>query len=201
MWYNTDMKAKTSLKIQTIGMYIMHLPLYAVLVLINLNMDVYLQETLTKYCLLAALALMALMVPVSIFNVIVSIKSAFQGEDPTKSTKVAKLSLIPWYVLNFFIGYVFVSIFFNPFMFITIPLAVAALMGSTYMLMLCTSIADIAYVVHNRKSGKIDSGTKFAVVLLFIFCLDVVGAIILHKKSKKISDQAQAEVPVPAEEE
>ena len=188
------MNARNTLKIQTIGMYLMHLPLYAVIVISVLSMDVVLQESITKALLIASLVLMILMIPVCITNMAVTIISVFKGEyDPTKPIMIAKLSLIPWYVLNFIIGYVFVSIFFNPFMMIAIPVIIALLCSSTYMLMLTTSIGDVAYFVYSltKKRWTIEASLLFAVILLFVFCLDVVGSIILYNKSKKISDQPE----------
>ena len=112
---------------------------------------------------------------------------------------VMKLSLIPWYALNFVIGFVFVSIFFNPFMMVAIPVIIALLVSSTYILMLSTSIADIAYCVYNviKKKWDVSPSLIFSVILLFIFCLDVVGSIVLYKKSKKL---AEGELAIASEE-
>ena len=193
------MKNKVTLLIQTIGMYVMHLPLYVTLIIINLNLDADLQESITNGLFIAALVLMILMIPVCIINVVVSIISSFKGKDSTKETMVMKLSLIPWYALNFVIGFVFVSIFFNPFMMVAIPVIIALLVSSTYILMLSTSIADIAYCVYNviKKKWDVSPSLIFSVILLFIFCLDVVGSIVLYKKSKKL---AEGELAIASEE-
>ena len=187
------MKAKITLLLQTIGMYVMHLPLYATLIIINIAMDERLQGDLIRGLLIAAFVLMIVMIPICILNMVVSGVSALKGNDPTKNTMVAKLSLIPWYCLNFFIGFVFVSIFFNPFMMIAIPVVLALLIASTYMLMLSTSLGDIAYAVHSLKRGGLKPAVVVGVVFSFIFGLDVIGAIILYKESKKRSAQAQAD--------
>ena len=181
---------------QTIGMYVMHLPLYVAMILGFLP---GVQEGAVNGLLIATLVLMALMVPVCVINVVVSLKSALKEEtDPTKPTMTAKLALIPWYVLNFLICLVFVGIFFNPFMMIGIPIVIALTVGVTYALMICTSVGEIAYFVKKilNKDKDVNTWTIVAVVFLFIFCLDVVGAIILYRQSKKLQEQAV----VPSEE-
>ena len=189
------MKAKITLIIQTIGMYLMHLPLYATLIIINVAMDDRLQGDLVHGLLVASFVMMLIMIPVCIVNAVVSVLSALKGGDPTKHTMVAKLSLIPWYALNLYIGFVFVSIFFNPFTMIAIPVVVALLVGSTYALMLSTSLGDIAYAVRSVREGGAKPAVIVGIVFSFIFCLDVIGAIILYKEFKKAPAQAQTDAP------
>ena len=193
MWYNKNMKAKITLTIQTIGMYLMHLPLYATLIIIHIAMDDRLQGDLIHGLLIASFVMMLIMIPLSIVNAALTAASALKGNDPTKPTMVAKLSLIPWYALNLVIGFVFVSIFFNPFMMIAIPLVIALLVASTYLLMLSTSVGNIAYAVHSIRKGGVKASVLVGVVFSFIFGLDVIGAIILYKEFKKLSDQAQTD--------
>ena len=173
----------------------MHLPLYASLIIINIAMDARLQGDLVHGMLIASFVMMLIMIPVCIVNAVVSTVSALKGVDPTRHTMVAKLSLIPWYVLNFYIGFVFVSIFFNPFMMIAIPIVIALLVGSTYALMLSTSLGDIAYAVRSVKQGGAKPLVIVGIVFSFIFCLDVIGAIILYKEFNKDPAQAQTDTP------
>ena len=141
------------------------------------------------------------MIPICILNVVTSLISAFKNDvDPTKDTMVIKLSLIPWYALNFVIGFVLVGIFLNPFMMIAIPVILALLISSTYMLMVCTSIGDVAYLARKiiKKEWKVSPSMIISAIFLFVFCLDVVGAIILYAKSKKIAAQTQTNDPSEA---
>ena len=183
------MKAKITLIIQTIGMYLMHLPLYAALVVINIAMDDRLQGDMIHGLLIASFVMLILMIPICVANAVVSAVSALKGNDPTKPTMVAKLCLIPWYALNFFIGFVFVAAFFNPFMMIAIPLVLALLIGSTYALMLSTSLGNIAYAVRSIKQGGAKPAVVVGAVFSFIFFLDVIGAIILYREAQKSSVQ------------
>lgn len=180
------MNAKTTSLIQTIGMYLMHLPLYILLCTINMPSDS--AEGLTFGLIRAALILMILMIPVSIVNVVASIRSAIKEDyNLPKNTMVMKLSLIPWYSLNFAIGFICVSILFNPFMMIAIPVVIGLFVTSTYLLMLTTSIGDIAYFLHGKQ--KLTPAMILALVFLFLFFLDVIGAIILYKKSQAPVEQ------------
>ena len=144
------MKAKNTLVLQTIGMYVMHLPLYALIIINALPINTDLQNSLTMPLLIAALVLMVCILPICIINVITSFKSVLNEEtELIKTTMVIKLCLIPWYALNFLIGFVFVSIFFNPFMMIAIPIIIVFLVSSTYLIMLTTSFGDIAYATQH----------------------------------------------------
>ena len=177
---------------QTIGMYLMHLPLYVMLITLPMPADT-LQESFTHALLIAFLVMTALMIPICVLNVVVSIRSALKGEEyPTKVTMIAKLSLIPWYLFNLAICIVFASIFLNPFMFLAIPLIVACFVGVTYLLMFATSIGEIVYFIKKKaKKEHLGAATIVGVIFLFVFCLDVVGAIILYRRSKKVRNQAQ----------
>ena len=200
-----SMKAKTTLIIQTIGMYLMHLPLFVFLVTLPMPSDPTFRETFDIVLLIAFFALAVLMIPVCILNAVVSVKSGIKGEEnPAKVTMTAKLSLIPWYILNFAICVVFSSVFFNPFMMLAIPLIVAFSFGMTYILMLTTSLGDIVYFVKKKakKEGELGAAAVVGIVFLFIFCLDVVGAIILYRQSKKLTDRSETgPTDLPSEQE
>ena len=174
----------------------MHLPLYAFM-FIGMLAGGEDTETLSKILLLATAVLTALMMPVCLLNIVVSFKSTIKdGIDPSRATMVAKLCLIPWYALNFLIGAVFVGIMFNPFMMIGIPIVLAIFIPTTYFLMFSTSFGDIAYFVYNaKKNGRLTPAIIVGVVFLFIFCLDVIGAIILFRISKKTAEQTQTIAP------
>ena len=181
------MKAKTTQIIQTIGMYVMQLPLFTMLITLPMPMDPAFQEGFYRVLTVAFFVLLALMIPVCILNAVVSVKSALKGEEnPTKTTMVAKLALIPWYIVNLAVCFVFASIFFNPFMMLAIPFVIAFCVFVTYVLMLTTSLGDIAYFVKKkiRKDPDVTTATVICVVLLFVFCLDVIGAIMLYRQSK-----------------
>ena len=175
----------------------MYLPIFVLLV--TLDMPGF-HESFSRVLLIAFLVLAALMIPICLLNAVVSIASAVKGkEDPTKATLTTKLALIPWYIMNFVVGFIFSSIFFNPFMFIAIPIVIAFFVGMTYLLMLSTSLGDIAYFVKKKikKDEDVRAATVLAVICLFIFFLDIIGAIVLYRQSKR---RAEREQTPPAEQ-
>ena len=181
------MKAqKATLIAQTIGMYLMHLPLYIFFILEFIGAG---NEELLKWILTATGIMMAIVIPICIANIVLSVMSVFKGKnDPSETVMKVKLALIPWYVINFAIGAVIVAIFFNPFMMIGIPVVIAALMGMAYFCMLATSLPDVAQYlrkVRKDKTEKLIGARVLPVVFLFIFCLDVVGSVILYRRNKK----------------
>lgn len=184
------MKAKVTLLIQMIGMYLMQLPLLVAIIIDYVQINPELQTSLTRGLFIATFVMLVLMIPICIVNVVFSLVSVFKDDaNPTKITMIVKLCLIPWYALNFIFELAFTAIFFNPFTFIAIPVVVAIFVLLTYLLMVTTSIADLAYAMRNttRKKWRIKASTVFAVIFLFVFCLDVIGAIMLYFKSKKVS--------------
>ena len=178
-------------------MYVAHLPLYIMLITVAMPMDPEFQEAFFRVLFFSMLALMGLMLLVSVFNAVMLIRSAMRGEDPTKATMKAKLALIPWYVINFVIVGFFSAIFLNPFMMISIPIIIALAVLVTYVFMLTTSLGDIAYFVRKKLvlGEPLGTATILGVFFSFLFCLDVVGAIILYRRSEVIPEQASPETP------
>lgn len=174
----------------------MHLPLYILFVLLSIA-DGAQAESLTQGFLLASLILTAIVFLICIANIILSILSIFKGEtDLSKTVMKVKLALIPWYVVNFLMGVLIVAIFFNPFLMIGIPVAVGILAGTAYFCMLSTSLPDVAYYIRRvfiKREEERTARRVFTVIFLFIFCLDVLGAILFRFQNKKASPMSIAE--------
>ena len=79
---------------------------------------------------------------------------------------------------------------------IAIPFVVGFFVMVTYVLMICTSLGDMAYYLYNnkRKVWRDSVGMILAFICLFIFCLDVIGAIVLYRRSKSIPCQTAPEM-------
>ncbi len=103
--------------------------------------------------------------------------------NPTKVTMIIKLILIPWYVMNFCLCVLIVVGFLNPWLMLFAPVVDCFLICITYILMLSTSIFDIAYFFNRIKKKEIfaDALYIFTIIFLFSFCLDVIESIILFK--------------------
>ncbi len=192
------MKAnKILLILQTIGMYLMQSPLYVVMALSYANAP---KETLDAWVgpmMVTSLVLAVLLIPLCMANAVVSFVSVFAGRySPTKVSMVVKLILIPWYVLNFLFAIILLSGFLNPFLVVAIPLVAVLLIGLTYFYMISTSFPDMAYLFYALPRGLIRSLPMAIVgfVFLFIFSLDVVGAILFHTAVKEAEPSPEEEV-------
>lgn len=177
---------KVTLIAQAIGMYVMHIPLYIFFIV---ELFPGLHEDIVKGLIKAALILMAVVLPICIANVVLSIISIFKGEtDISKTVMIVKLALIPWYALNFAMCVIIVALMLNPFMMVGIPVAVALLLVGTYFCMVITSLPDVAYYLRKvfvKKEERITSHRIVTVIFLFIFCLDVIGGINFYRQNKK----------------
>ena len=194
------MKAnKVTLIAQTVGMYVMHAPLYVWFLLGFISVS---NEALTKGLLIASLVLMGVVFFISLANIGFSVASLFMDDaDLSKTVMKVKFALIPWYVLNFAMCAVIVAIMLNPFMLIGIPVAIAILAGTAYFFMLSTSLPDVAYYLRRvfiKKEEPLTSNRVVTVVCLFIFCLDVIGGISFYRQNKRAQLSAGA---APSEKE
>jgi len=183
------MKAnRITLIAQTIGMYIMHLPLYIffIIELLSVGGDM---ENLVSTVLTSTIVLTSVVALICIANIVLSVISIVKGgTDLSKTVKKVKLALIPWYVLNFAMCAIMVLLMFNPFTMLGIPMVIAFAMGLTYFLMLGTSLPNVAYYLRRvfvNKEEKLTKPRVITIVLHFIFCLDVIGGIVFHRQNKK----------------
>jgi len=197
------MKAnRITLIAQTIGMYVMYLPLYIIFIIGLLPAGD--TVAVTKGLFTTSLVLMGVVSPICITNIVMSAVSIFKGEvDLSKTVMRVKLALIPWYITNFIMCVVIVAIMLNPFLLLGIPVVIGIVAGTTYFYMLATSLPDVAYYLNKvfvKKEEKLTAGRVFAVVCLFIFCLDVIGSIILYRQNKKAALPAAPEASTPAEQ-
>lgn len=197
----SSMKAnRIMLIVQAIGMYLMHIPLYVFFIV---EFFPGLHEDLVIGLIKAASILMAVVIPICIANVVLSVISIFKGDaDISKTVMKVKLALIPWYALNFAMCFIIVALMLNPFTMVGIPVVVALLLVGTYLCMAITSLPDLAYYLRRvfiKREEPIASNRVFTVVCLFIFCLDVIAGIVFHRQNKKA--QLAAASPTTAENE
>ena len=178
------MKAnKLLIILETVGMYLAQVPLYLMLIFFNF-------EETKDYggpCFVAFLIASGVISIIFIANIVLSIVSIFKGdESPAKVTMISKLALIPWYIFNFVFCAILLSGFLNPFLFMAIPLAMFIMISMTYFYMLSMSLPNVAHFINSwaKKKVKPHPLTIVAVVFLFVFCLDPVGAVIYYLKTK-----------------
>ena len=183
------MKAsRITLIAQIVLMYIMDSPLYAIMILMTTHLDDNLMSELIKGLLIAFLVLSILIFPICMANAALSLISIFKGQyNPSKIVMICKLVLIPWYILNFIMCIMLIGGMLNPFMMIAIPIVICIEVIITYVYMISTSLPDIAYFFNRvfRKAISVNGLLIVSIVLLFIFCLDIVGGIMFYLSSAK----------------
>ena len=187
------MKAiRATLIAQLIAMYLMHLPLYIVMILIQLQVPDETAGPLIRVLIILSLVLIGLAFPLCVVNAVLSIVSIFKGEySPSKTTMVVKLALIPWYVLNFLISFMVIGGLLNPWLFLGAPIVMGLLASFTYLFMAATSLPDIGFFFNRfaRKKVEVTGVLVTGMVFLCFFCLDIVGAIMFHLGMKKAIKQ------------
>ena len=178
-------KNNVILIIQTVCMYLIHLPFYLILILVRLQ-DVSFETIETLFTV--GLVAMLLMVPVCLISLIFALLIlGCKTAPPYKTTMIIKLTLIPWYILNWLVCLLLSAGFLNPWLFLAVPVLVGVEVVITYIYMLSTSIHSVIYTLKNISAKKIKLNACIIVALVFhiIFCLDIVGAIMLHVEMKK----------------
>jgi hypothetical protein len=104
---------------------------------------------------------------------------------PYKTTLAIKLTLIPFYVINFLIWAIFVVGTLNPFFFVFLPLILGFSIVSTYLIMLSTSAQNIVYLLRQFVIQKKLSYLGYA-ICHFIFCVDVIAAVMVYINHKPL---------------
>lgn len=176
---------KVFLILQVVLMYLAHLPFYFVLLFARVLDSSY--DDLLGILFLVGFILTIVIIPIAFVNIILGFITLFKGNNnPYKITMIIKLSLIPWYVLNFLIGLVTIGVFANPWLLIAVPLVLLVLVSSTYLFMIATSVYDVFYMINKfiKREQKVSAFRIISLILLCVFTLDIVSSIILCAKYK-----------------
>ncbi len=169
-------------------MYLAHLPFYILIIMVRIPNIGELTDKLFPGLLLGGIIATALIIPICIVNVIIALISLFRGiYNPTKTTMIIKLLLIPWYIINFMICCFLVVGFLNPWLFLAAPIVLCILVAITYILMISTSLFDIAYIINKmaKKEIKVKGSIITSIIFLCMFFFDIIGSIILYIKTKE----------------
>lgn len=118
-----------------------------------------------------------------LLNIISGIISIFKGRtNPFKFTIVIKSILVPWYIVNFVIWALLIIGSLNPFLMMAIPLFLFISVCFTYICMISTSTLNISYIFNQvffKRNIRINGGIVVGTIFEFIFCLDIIGSVIL----------------------
>ena len=175
------MKAnKILLIVQAALMYAAQAPLYLCFFLKFFNEDLY--DKVISNCSSVYVILSIVLIPICLANLVLSIVSIFKGDNknPSLLVLILKCALIPWFILNFVMCFIFALGMLNPFLMLFMPIVVCILVGCTYLCMVTTSLPDIAFYVGKlrRKETTIVPLYVVSIVFMFIFCMDAIGALI-----------------------
>ena len=179
--------SKVLLIAQAVGMYLMHLPLYVYIFFFGTPIGESIPVEVNQGLLIAFLVLSALVFPICILNTVFPIISIFKGDyNPSKTTMIVKLALIPWYIMNYVMCGFIVAGCLNPFLMLAIPIIICIASVVTYIYMVTTSLYDVAYFIRGliKKRIKVSAIYIVSLIFLFIFCLDIAGGILFYNASK-----------------
>ena len=180
--------SKYLLIVEVTLMYLAHIPFYNVLFLIHFDSE-FDNESFISILLLTGVILTIIAIIYSLVNLIFGFVSAFYGKyNPILITTIIKVLLIPWYIFNFIFGLCVIGVLANPFLMIGIPIMLFLLVGSTYLLMISTSIYNISFMINKliKREIKVSPGKIILLVLLCFFISDVVSAIVMNCLYKDI---------------
>ena len=172
------MKNKIALMLEAIFMYLAQAP-YLVALILLLFTD---SEIIGGFLLAGLIANLAIL-PFSFVALIFAVLGIFKEEkNPIKTTMVVKLILIPWYIINFILGVLLVTAMLNPFLYLGIPFVIFIMIFTTYIFMITTNLANYSYMIHKliRREWKISKLLIVSIIFSLIFCLDILGAILLN---------------------
>ena len=178
-------RSNVILIIQTVFMYAVHAPFYLALILIKIPEVSF--ETIDGFITAGLICLLA-MIPVCLISLIFALLNlAGKVSSPVKTTLIVKCCLIPWYIVNLLVCLLLVAGFLNPWLFLAVPVLFGLEAVVTYVFMLSTSLHSVIYTIKGKLTNKIQLNAAIIVALVFhfFFCLDVIGAIILHVEMKK----------------
>ncbi|MDE6661502.1 MAG: hypothetical protein K2J93_06750 [Anaeroplasmataceae bacterium] len=145
-------------------------------------------EKLFLSLFIVALVLMGISYIFGIINAIIAIVDIFRDvPSPTKLTMITKLVLIPWYIENFFVWLLMVGICANPWLMLAAPLVMCIGVGYTFSFLIFTNVHNFSYVIRlwRMKKLKLTSEIIIPIALHFIFVLDILGSILLHRALDK----------------
>ncbi|HPK29161.1 MAG: hypothetical protein BWX57_00611 [Tenericutes bacterium ADurb.Bin024] len=118
-----------------------------------------------------------------VFGVIATVKSVTgDTRDTRKETMTFKLLLIPYFVINFIIG--FMALLGALVNFMVLPIIVAGvilMLVFNYFMVVVTSASNIRYLIKNLVVKK-DPLTLLHIAFHFIFVTDVISSVILALK-------------------
>ncbi|MGN1103647.1 MAG: hypothetical protein ACI4QI_02105 [Candidatus Coproplasma sp.] len=168
-------------------MYLIQIPFYICLILAKIpSVDFEVCGVL----IIIGLCLNLLFIPVAIVAVVFAILNVtHDSQNPALTTFIVKLTLIPWFIINFFVCFLLIAGFLNPFLMLAVPLLICIEVFITYIYMVCSSLQVVAYTIRQliKKRIRINAAIIVGLIFSFIFVLDIVGSYLLYSQLQKCS--------------
>lgn len=114
------------------------------------------------------------------------LKSFFPDPKTIKIVMIFKLILIPFFCVNFDVCVMIVGGLANPWLMLSIPLAVVLMVALTYLVLLATSVYSEGFMIYQliKKERTIKELAAHIVLQLF-FVLDDFSIVVLYIQEKK----------------
>lgn len=174
---------KIPLILQVIIMYAVYIYFFVIALCVE-------DDALSDRLIIVVWILFLLCFGIGFVNIIVAILHIFfKSQSPTLITLITKISLIPWYILNFLFWFLAFAICINPWLLPFAPIILALGVVSTYFLMVCTGVHNLSYVIKlvRNKELKLTCGIVMSIIFHFVFALDIIGSFTLHYYLKPFS--------------
>lgn len=145
------------------------------------------RSPLSKAFLIATAVLFAIDCVLGFSNIVVGLLQLGVPKQPVfGAVMVAKLCLIPFFIVNFVLCLLLVAGFLNPFLAWSLVLVVPLMIGLTYAALLVTSSYAICYTVRQLRTGQRTLGERLIyIVALLLFAVDNVAAVLLYVRERK----------------
>lgn len=178
---------------------IMYLRLAAIIALFVFfrkgNMDEYLAAIGTLFVISIVLDITGMLMAIA-GSIYAFIMIPTDLGSPYKMVMIIKLYQIPCYIGNYLYWVMVGAGFLNPWLFLAYFFIIGIGVVITYIYMISTSIPNLIYFFKSKilRLEKTTPAEWVAVVFHFIFCLDVIGAIMLYFLERGKQDNQIIEV-------
>ncbi len=179
--YNTLMRMKKWLIAFMITVYLMQISL-----LVGMGIFFALPDAKIYFVFIAPAVFLCLAFVLGCINIVFGVLQ-FKSPEPnvTKTVMLAKLSLIPFFIVNFILCILLIAGLLNPFLFMSIFIVAPLLIAITYGITFVTSSYNLGFIVNKFINGESNITTLVVCgVFHFFFVFDVIGSILLYKSTK-----------------
>lgn len=134
-------------------------------------------------------------------NIAFAVLHIFLPQQPVfGSIMVAKLCLIPFFVIHFIFCLLIVAGFLNPFLAWSLLFVVPMMIGLTYAVLIVTSAYTIGYMIYRLRTKQTTLQAEIAYIIAhLVFVADTVASVLLYVRERKRA--AQPSLPPPADAE